>query len=50
MLKKIICFLIAVNMLNNLEAQKKYDFKPFQPPVSYADADKRADEILAKLA
>jgi beta-glucosidase len=52
MYMKIIVLLplLLVCLKVKLFSQEQYQFKPFIPPVSFNDADKRAEIILAKLS
>jgi beta-glucosidase len=48
MMKKYNILFCLILCLNLAMAQKNYEFKPFVPPVSYNDAEKRATEMLSK--
>lgn len=48
MKKKIVLSIVLLNFVCIMYGQEK--FKPFQPPVSYEQADKRADTVLKKMS
>ena len=46
-------FMLLISLINSsgkLDAQSSYVYKPFEPKISFEDADKKADQLLSKLS